>query len=83
LSEVCIIYDDKVGNIWFSSEGFGVHCYNEKSFTNFHKEQGLGVKAVQTIFEDKEGRLWAGGGGGLYRLDGRSFVNVTRNGPWN
>ena len=90
-NEVCIIYEDKVGNIWFSSEGYGVYRYNARllasgrqgeSFTNFYKKQGLGVKAVQTIFEDKEGRFWVGGGGGLYRYDGTSFFNVTKNGPW-
>lgn len=82
-NEVCIIYEDKAGNIWFSSEGFGVYRHDGKSFTNFFKKQGLGVKAVQAIYEDKEGRFWVGGGGGLYRYDGESFVNVTKNGPWN
>jgi hypothetical protein len=72
-----------------SSEGYGVYRYtpaeNETSggsFTNFSKEQGLGVRAVQTIFEDKEGRFWVGGGGGLYRFNGKSFVNVKKYGPW-
>ena len=80
--EVCAIYEDKNGNIWFSSEGFGVYRFNGESLTNFSKEQGLEVGAVQTIFEDREGRFWVGGGGGLYRYDGNSFVNVTKNGPW-
>lgn len=88
-NEVCIIYEDKAGNIWLSSEGYGVYRYDGKSFTNFSKKQGLGVGAVQAIFEDKEGRLWVGGGGGLYRYDGNplpdgkaGFINVTKNGPW-
>ena len=81
-NEVCAIYEDKAGNIWFSSEGYGVYRYSGGSFTNFGLKQGLGVKAVQTIFEDKEGRFWVGGGGGLYRYDGKSFFNVTKNGPW-
>ncbi len=88
--EVCVIYEDKTGNIWLSSEGFGVYLYDGKSFTNFGTKEGLGVKAVQTIFEDREGRLWVGGGGGLYRLNlnyppiGKaSFLNVTKNGPWD
>ncbi len=90
-NEVCAIYEDKEGNIWFSSEGFGVYRYNARllpsgrqgeSFTNYSQKQGLAVKAVQTIFEDREGRLWVGGGGGLYRYDGKSFFNVTKNGPW-
>jgi ligand-binding sensor domain-containing protein len=88
-NEVCIIYEDKEENIWFSSEGFGVYRYKlsaeqagGESFTNYSQKQGLDVRAVQTIFEDKEGRFWVGGGGGLYRFDGESFFNVTKNGPW-
>ena len=95
--EVCVIYEDRAGNIWFSSEGYGVYRYDPTAeqegrnpFTNFSEEQGLGVRAVQTIFEDREGRFWVGGGGGLYRYDpevgktgGKSFYNVTKEGPWN
>jgi ligand-binding sensor domain-containing protein len=81
-NEVCVIYEDKKGNIWFSSEGYGVYKYDGKSFSNYAEEEGLGVRAVQTIYEDREGRLWAGGGGGLYRLEGDMFINVTKDGPW-
>ncbi|MEL6945235.1 MAG: two-component regulator propeller domain-containing protein, partial [Bacteroidota bacterium] len=81
-NEVCIIYEDQAGNIWFSSEGYGVYRYNGDSFANFSREQGLGVGAVQAIFEDQDGRIWVGGGGGLYRYDGASFISVTKDGPW-
>jgi ligand-binding sensor domain-containing protein len=96
-NEVWNIYEDKSGNIWFSSEGFGVYRFDPsayfdsaqhkslraggKSFTNFGEKEGLGIKAVQTIYEDSKGRLWIGGGGGLYRFDGKdTFFNVTRDG---
>lgn len=80
-NEVWNIYEDKKGNIWFSSEGFGVYRYDGKNFTNFGEKEGLGIKAVQTIYEDSKGRLWIGGGGGLYRFDGKdTFFNVTRDG---
>lgn len=36
-----------------------------------------------SIYEDRKGRLWFGFAGGLYRLDGETFVNVTRGGPWD
>lgn len=80
--EVCSILEDSNGDIWFSSEGFGVYRYNADGLTNYSEKEGLGVRAVQTIFEDTDGRLWAGGGGGLYRWEGASFVNVTKDGPW-
>ncbi len=95
-NEVWNIYEDKSGNIWFSSEGFGVYRYSLRpndahladisgqgwTLANFGEKNGLHVAAVQSIFEDKEGRLWMGGGGGLYRLEGESFINVKQNGPW-
>lgn len=80
--EVCEIYEDSQGNIWMSSEGYGVYRYAGETFTNFSKDQGLGVRAVQAIFEDREGRFWVGGGGGLYRFDGERFHNITKDGPW-
>lgn len=82
-NECIIVYEDNAGNIWFSSEGFGLYKYDESEIlTNYAKNEGLGVRAVQTIFEDSQGRFWTGGGGGLYRLYGDTFVNVTKYGPW-
>jgi len=76
------VHEDKTGNIWFTSLGVGVYRYDGKSFTNFNQKDGLGNLAVQSILEDREGRLWFGTGAGLYRYDGESFFNVTKDGPW-
>lgn len=81
--EVCVIYEDKKGDIWFSSEGFGVYKYDGENLTNYSEDQGLKVRAVQCIYEDRQGRFWVGGGGGLYRMEGNRFINVTASGPWN
>ena len=43
----------------------------------------LASHAIQCTFEDDDGRLWFGGWLGLYRLDGKAFVNVTAEGPWS
>ena len=80
--EVWSIYEDKTGNIWFPAENFGVYRYDGKTFTNFQKKEDLASHAIQCIFEDKEGRLWFGGWLGLFLFDGRSFINVTKDGPW-
>ena len=80
--EVCQVYQDRAGNIWFPSEGYGVYRYDDKSMTNFGQKDGLGILAVQSIFEDTQERLWFGGGGGLYRYDGETFIKVTKQGPW-
>jgi ligand-binding sensor domain-containing protein len=39
--------------------------------------------AVQGIQEDKNGTLWLGFSGGLFRFDGKEIKNVTKNGPWD
>ncbi len=82
-NEVIKIYEASDGDIWFSSEGYGLYRYDGgDSLINYAKTEGLGVRAVQAIFEDSQGRFWTGGGGGLYRLFGDHFVNVTKDGPW-
>ena len=81
-TEVWSIYEDKSGNIWFPSEGFGVYRYDGNSYTNFFRSQGLDSRGVQCTLEDREGRLWAGGYLGLYRLEGESFIKVSKDGPW-
>ena len=80
--ESCVVFEDNQGHIWFSVEGYGVYKYDGVTVKNYSVEQGLQVKAVQTIFQDSKDRLWAGGGGGLYRLDGDQFINVGIDGPW-
>ncbi|UII32326.1 hypothetical protein LVD17_00545 [Fulvivirga ulvae] len=77
--EVWALYEDKAGNIWFSSEGFGVYRYDGANLANFGQKDGLNIKVVQAIFEDKAGQLWVGGAGGLYRLERKTFVNITRD----
>jgi streptogramin lyase len=82
------ILEDSSGNMWFSTLGAGACRYDGTSFTAFREDPGLilyGRPArahVQEFLEDKDGVLWLGCSGGLFRLDGESFVNVTRNGPW-
>lgn len=81
--EVWNLYEDREGNIWFPGEGAGLFRYDGKTLTKFNHEQGLDSRAIQCTHQDRAGRLWAGGYLGLYRLDGESFVKVSKNGPWD
>lgn len=81
-NEVWRVYEDKKGNIWLTSEGFGVYKYKDKILTNYGPKEGLHIPAVQSIFEDSKGRLWFGGGGGVYRYDGITFTSINTSGPW-
>ena len=81
-NEVWTVFEDRQGHIWFCSEGFGVYRADGGTLRNYSTAQGLGVAAVQSIHQDQAGTLWFGGGGGLYRLQGDTMVEVRRNGPW-
>jgi ligand-binding sensor domain-containing protein len=82
-NEAWKVYKDHQGEIWFSSEGYGLYRYDGIRLRNYNELDGLGVPAVQEVFEDRMGRVWVGGGGGLYRLDGTGFTNVKKGGPWD
>ena len=73
---------DQAGDLWFSTLADGVTRYDGTTFTVYRQLGGLDRTHVQGILQDKDGTMWFGCSGGLFRLDGTSFVNVTKNGPW-
>ncbi len=81
-TEAWKLYADQLGNVWFPIEHSGLYRYDGKEFTNFHRKQGLNSEAIQCFLEDREGRVWVGGVFGLFRFDGKSFFQVTKEGPW-
>jgi ligand-binding sensor domain-containing protein len=70
------VLEDRHGNLWFASIDSGVYYYNGKSFQHFTTREGLANNILMSIYEDKAGNIWFGGGG-LSRYDGRSFQNFT------
>ena len=80
---IAAIYEDKSGNVWIASMHYGVFRYDGSTFTNFKERDGFTGftnNCIQSILEDKEGRLWFGFSGGLFQLKGSFFVNVTKEG---
>ena len=71
------IYEDKAGNIWFSTGG-GASRYDGRSFRNFTTKDGLSNNDLTTIMEDKTGKLWFGTRGDACYYDGKTFT-VLRN----
>jgi ligand-binding sensor domain-containing protein len=83
--DVALLLEDRAGNFWFSTNGYGICRYNPVTgvFTNFTKEHGLGSNYVQCMLEDKAGNLWFGErAGGVCRFDSASdrFTSVNGKG---
>jgi signal transduction histidine kinase/ligand-binding sensor domain-containing protein/membrane-bound lytic murein transglycosylase MltF len=49
------------------------------SFVNYNKDDGLPQEPVLSIFQDRDGLMWFGTGGGLVRYNGRkmNIIDVT------
>jgi len=83
--EAGAFYEDRSGHIWFAAEHQGVFRYDGTSFTNYGIKDGLSSGGIISIMEDREGRFWFGGLGGLFRFDRKTarFTPVGKQGPWN
>ena len=82
------ILETRDGSVWFSTLGAGACRWDGAAFTAFPPDPDLLIHGrparshVQEFFEDRDGVLWLGCSGGLFRFDGTGFVNVGRSGPW-
>lgn len=74
---VIALYEDRAGNLWFSTHDSGVVRYGAGVFTNFSIKDGLPSNVVTAFGEDREGGLWLGTVNGLSRFAGGQFTNYT------
>ncbi|MEI8204188.1 MAG: two-component regulator propeller domain-containing protein, partial [Bacteroidota bacterium] len=70
--------EDKLGNLWFGTNGGGVSKFDGKSFSHYTTKEGLASNVVRCMMEDKKGNLWFGFfNGGFCRYDGTSFTRFS------
>jgi len=85
-NEIYSVTEDRNGHIWICATGHAVYRYDGAQFESFTQVQPARPDfsfGCNSIYEDRQGRMWFGFAGGLYRLEGETFVNVTRGGPWD
>lgn len=84
-NDIYTLYQTKAGDLWIGATGVGAYRYDGKTFALFDKTDRMHSTrhfGVQSILEARNGTLWFGFSGGLFRFNGRSFFNVTEAGPW-
>ena len=80
-NDVYTLFEDSKGNIWIGSAGVGAYRYDGKRFKMFTKSDRPDITkffGLQAMTEDKNGALWCGFSGGLFRFNGEYFANVTQ-----
>ena len=84
-NDIYTIYETEAADIWIGASGVGAYRYDGKTFTLFDqtdREHWTRNFGLQDMVEDRNGTLWFGFSGGLFRFNGKSFFNVTKDGPW-
>lgn len=77
-NDITCIAEDKQGNIWISTYGFGISRYDGQKFTNFGEKEGLGNNTVYGIVCDRNGSVWCSTfGGGISVFDGKKFTTYS------
>ena len=72
-------YEDAAGTLWIGAGGAsgGVYACTPSTMTcRVEGSSDLRSRQVYALYGDRDGRLWAGGVGGLFRYDGRSWTHL-------
>ncbi len=77
--DVWYIFQDSRGRIWAGTYPGGVFVSNDegKNFRYFNKESGFPSKSIFAIEEDYAGNIYFGTLDGVFRYDGKSFVQFS------
>jgi len=75
---VYVITGDRTGGIWFGMEsGAGLYRLLDGEVTHYTSRDGLAGDTIDSIREDRAGRLWVGTDKGLSRFTGNRFQTVA------
>ncbi|MEQ1732369.1 MAG: two-component regulator propeller domain-containing protein [Bacteroidia bacterium] len=76
-AQVLAVYQDKLGVMWFGTNGDGITKYDGVSYEYITDKQGLPDNTIYCITEDAKGNVLIGTNGGLCVYNGTTFKNYT------
>ncbi len=74
--------DDNNGDLLISVLGTGLVRLDGNRFRPFEIDHVVLPKHVQSLYRDRQGLLWMGCSGGLFRQSNNEAIHVTKDGPW-
>jgi ligand-binding sensor domain-containing protein len=78
---ITAIIEDKKGDFWFGTDGYGICRYDGQAFTHYTEVEGLSDNVIHDMMLDSQGNIWIGTYfGGVSKFDGQSFTNPTKDG---
>ena len=72
------IMQDRAGALWFGTRDGGLSRYDGIAFAPSPMKADADGGYAWTMLGDRAGSLWVGTSGGVYRFNGKTFSNFTR-----
>ena len=80
-AEIISTYRDGEGNLWFGTLRDGLFRARKQIITAYSEPDGITVKNIYPIYEDRAGTIWVGVTGGLFKYENGTFalIESTKN----
>ena len=64
------------GSLWIGTDGGGLLRLHHGSFQAYGEGQGLTNGFIKSVYQDRQGAIWASSAHGLFRLNGQRFIRI-------